>query len=661
MFQVGATVTVSIRVFNLGSGVDPTTLTVYILGQGGIRNLTTSRLASSSYASTFQIESGDLAGRYSGAGTDTVWIYANATLDTMAYTAAAQVTVAVSPPSLQMTLSTGGTWFLPGAEVQVNASVSSYGVPVDPSSLSVWGYLQTAYGPLGKQFAIPVTRGGTGRYQGTYDVPADALQDTALSIGGEVSLGAHTAYAGYVYGTIGNPHEYKVWFHARTMTDSYSIIDALIANETGWPVAGANVSLYYPYGCSGNGCPWPRWLSGTTDRLGAASFNLTYPTQPFSQILSFRGNVSVGARNQTYVGLVGSRDAFSPYRELCPTDGLRSYAPGETVRRTYHGDCVPWRPNQTYYYYASTTQGIVANGTVPADSYGNFTVSFTAPSESVLITLRTNLTYLGWTVYHDFVRVADPKLIQISDLAIGRVAQITVGISNLSGLVAFRPYNASDTEDPEYSGWSPEARNLIGESFPAVPGSPFHADLVLPRFLPKDQDYLLTVLLGSSYGADGVYPFAEVVHMANLPPTAAASFSTLNPVARGAITANASSSTDPDGMVVAYEIDWGDGNSTGWSESPEAGHSYSTAGTYTVTVHVQDDTGAQNLTTYTVLVDPTVLGIRASTFYLVTILVLVAAVAGVVALVYLRRRRTKRGGMTQETPGGRGSEPPSGP
>gem|GEM_PF-4909672 len=58
---------------------------------------------------------------------------------------------------------------------------------------------------------------------------------------------------------------------------------------------------------------------------------------------------------------------------------------------------------------------------------------------------------------------------------------------------------------------------------------------------------------------------------------------------------NASSSYDIDGYIVSYKWDFGDGNVT-VTTSPTIQHTYSSAGTYTVTLTVMDDEGLTNST-----------------------------------------------------------------
>jgi PKD repeat protein len=87
----------------------------------------------------------------------------------------------------------------------------------------------------------------------------------------------------------------------------------------------------------------------------------------------------------------------------------------------------------------------------------------------------------------------------------------------------------------------------------------------------------------------------------NDPPSAAVSVSASDPVVGGRVAFDGSNSTDPDGSVVAYEWDFGDGtDSTGATTD----HRYRSSGTYAVTLTVTDDDGATDSTTANVTVDP---------------------------------------------------------
>lgn len=62
------------------------------------------------------------------------------------------------------------------------------------------------------------------------------------------------------------------------------------------------------------------------------------------------------------------------------------------------------------------------------------------------------------------------------------------------------------------------------------------------------------------------------------------------------VTADGTSSTDADGTVASYNFSWGDGGTTGSTTSPTATHTYSTPGTYKVTLTVKDNQGGVSST-----------------------------------------------------------------
>ncbi len=77
-------------------------------------------------------------------------------------------------------------------------------------------------------------------------------------------------------------------------------------------------------------------------------------------------------------------------------------------------------------------------------------------------------------------------------------------------------------------------------------------------------------------------------------PIASFSYSPENPMVGGNIIFNASGSNDPDGNIVSYQWDWGDGTSDPPRPIPNIMHMFTTPSIYTVTLIVTDNDGLTN-------------------------------------------------------------------
>jgi PKD repeat protein len=77
-----------------------------------------------------------------------------------------------------------------------------------------------------------------------------------------------------------------------------------------------------------------------------------------------------------------------------------------------------------------------------------------------------------------------------------------------------------------------------------------------------------------------------------------------------------SASSDPDGTIVSYEWDWGDGTepSVLGTGNATSAHTYAKPGTYMVTLTVTDDDGLTNTTSHTATVSLPVLGLTVTTY-----------------------------------------------
>jgi PKD repeat protein len=122
-------------------------------------------------------------------------------------------------------------------------------------------------------------------------------------------------------------------------------------------------------------------------------------------------------------------------------------------------------------------------------------------------------------------------------------------------------------------------------------------------------DYTLTVVVTDTAGNESRATTTVRVFGSNLPPNAALSVSPASGVVDLDVTADASASTDPDDGIASYRFEWGDGTAgTGEQPGAVATHTYRAAGTYTVTVTVQDTAGQTTTATTQVVVKPNLVG-----------------------------------------------------
>jgi len=141
-------------------------------------------------------------------------------------------------------------------------------------------------------------------------------------------------------------------------------------------------------------------------------------------------------------------------------------------------------------------------------------------------------------------------------------------------------FNATDSYDPDGS--------IVSYFWDFGDGTDATGAMVTHSYA-DDGEYMVTLTVTDDDGATDAATSTKTV--LNRPPNASFTESSETAHAGVLIYFNASDSSDPDGSIVSYFWDFGDGaNSTGIIVE----HAYGANGTYTVTLTITDDDGASN-------------------------------------------------------------------
>ena len=170
----------------------------------------------------------------------------------------------------------------------------------------------------------------------------------------------------------------------------------------------------------------------------------------------------------------------------------------------------------------------------------------------------------------------------------GRTKPDLVAPDNVAtGTTPYAPFPGTSGAAPHASG----AAALLLSLTPTVSEPALRAELLSQ-----------TIAMGSSniYGSGRLA--LQLPGPTPQPPVAAFSFSPSSPNMGAAVSFNAGASYDPDGSIVAYTWQFGDGTT---GSGITTAHAYAAPGTYTVTLTVTDNSGATDSTTRSVTVSPT--------------------------------------------------------
>lgn len=656
-YRVGDIVNATVYVYSEGALADPSNLTVEVDRFPDLpRPLNVVRIATGTYVASFQVYGSDLVGFSNLPGCDSISLVANATLANVTdHDAHVLNVLRPAPLPLEVRLTVTPAQVSPGSPLSISIQVLRDGALRDADFVN----LTVASQP------IPVVRIGVGNYRASYVVPTSVTSSTSLSIQAQVTIGGNVTWE-WTQVQVRIPARLILWYSSEWANNTTYGIALHVANSTGWPVVGADVNLSYEDPCW-DSCHVTRWLNGTTDSLGKASFNLTHYVVPFpdpwSFFIPFEGTVTKGSSHLEFSWFASSPPPeWYTLRDVFLEDSLRTFAPGENVVVNFTLGNGWLAPYADAFYSAYTQDRVLVSNRTWVTRLGHFSFGFVMPQEPV--TLRVSVNMSGYWIYGGgWVFPTNTSTIHVGKIAVGGITPISVSSPSGSGpvgaFIGFSPYDPSREYPAGSSSWTP--LGLSGQTWDEAVSSnaTLEYGLVIPRYLPKDETYILVVQVGGFgllyYSLTSVL-YTRIVYIENQPPRASAVLSSNDVVPGEAVRLDASLSSDPDGMVTSYSVDWGDGTQTNWSRTPGAEHAYGAPGLYVVTVRVRDDSGAVNASSYAVRTESTTLGVRSSIFWAGAGMVGTALL--VVAVFVIRQRRR---GPPATAPPSPEAPPPPGP
>ena len=656
-YRVGDFANVTMRVFSFGLPTDPATITLRLNPLTPMtRTVNVTRQGVGLYNATFQIRSADVGplGPYE-AGSLVIQVSAGIGSLTDVETTSLQILPQATPG---LTVTPSAYEAGPGAAVDLSLNTTVDGVARDADQVSVIAYVSSGSGASSSS-PLSVANASVGNYSASYTVPADLVPPGVIAFAA-VAIFAGVNVSRTVLVSIPGPQPFQIWAYQSVFAPPVVQFTIYVGDSLGGFEAGANVSLNYTYSSASTGfLDVTKSAASETDRYGRAPFGLNLSGASDVFDVTYRGNVTKGADRQAFSGVLYALSSGLPSSfQIVRANPLAFFDVNETAQLNYtvlaSGHPVV---GAHVYYYAQTDVEFLAAGNATSDSNGvvHLAIPIRAGVDRVLLTAKTGTSWYGMV---DLVVPVHPLMVQTSAIRIGTVIEVNVTFPSSGPWLTelyLSPYASLIGSSPWLA-----ISGFFGPETAFAGATQASYILSLPRFLPKDTDYVFYVVAVpesalSSFVAGESYAYSRVVHITNVPAQVQAALSTTSPAVGDMVTVNASASEDPDGYIVGYRVSWGDGNATDWSSSPVFTHSYAAPGDYHVAVAVEDDSGAVSVTQKTVQVEGTFLGLRYSLAIPLFVGGAVAAGAVLVAVWWRRRMRPQRVPPPEE------ANPPVGP
>lgn len=244
------------------------------------------------------------------------------------------------------------------------------------------------------------------------------------------------------------------------------------------------------------------------------------------------------------------------------------------------------------------------------DSQGNIIENQSLPSQPVVLHLTNSEVFVFRTFYYEdpwgdnapryamSAQAVKPAMYSTLVGWIGPVNEHTVAnqlrFYAESEVVVYKDYGADGSID--------DVETLFPGKIYSFSDHETNPDKSMLIYVKGKISGYYTDVIGWSYQIEGAREMGtSPLINTNIPPVANFTFVPQTPQVNTEITFNASSSYDPDGSIVNYTWDFGDGTT---AEGKVVTHSYSVSGIYRVTLTVTDNNGTKTSLTKVLVIQP---------------------------------------------------------
>jgi hypothetical protein len=420
----------------------------------------------------------------------------------------------------------------PGEEVWATVWTYFNGELRDPKEVNVSAVIGgVGLLPTSRQY-LQAENISLGTFRAAYTIPSGLDQSTAIEIWAKATYVWQDNTGSFLNSVplrvaIGDP--FNVWYHQVGLTNESARLEIGVADRDGVAVTGATVHLESLY------CPSPEpcrilSLENRTDSRGLAPFEVTrpWPYDPDLLAFVFWGYVTTGAANQTFSGSLSAPARENPFialrlRRDNPTD---LFSPGETVLLKYTA-LAEGRPlpDAALDYDIHSATALAGYGRSVTDSAGRFTLNFTMPTDPVAIEVVWQDGSV-WSYAGDSVAPALPWSVHLDPFQVGRSSRLAASLPSAGApwavSLALYPYNESEFPmlRPDWSEAHVGGGIFWDSKTMVVEGSALDISLTLPRYLPGNRMYVLSMRAFSINGSSPLpFVYSDLVYVSEQAPS----------------------------------------------------------------------------------------------------------------------------------------------